>query len=92
MSTTYQAKLVYGVRGYLAEFNDPADATLLKEGNSINNIEYFEGYDIFGEVIAEADGDCCEEITLDTFKDYVADECVFSSKEDFRLYLIVDNY
>ena len=92
MSTTHQAKLVYGVGGYLAGFNDPDDAILMMDGNSINNVEYFEGYDIFGEVIAEVEEDSYEVITLDMLKGIVPDASVFSDLEGFKLYLIVDSY
>lgn len=90
MSKTFISKLVYGVKTDLAEFNDEDDAILLMDGNTINNVEYFESYDIFGEVYVESDG----LINIDSLEvgQLLPDLNVFKKEKGFKLYLILESY
>lgn len=92
MSKTFISKLVYGVKTDLAEFNDEDDAILLMDGNTINNVEYFESYDIFGEVVLYVESD--DLINIDTLEvgQLLPDLDVFKKEKGFKLYLILESY
>lgn len=92
MSTTYQAKLIYGIDARLAKFHSADDKNKLVNDYSINNVEYFYEQSIFGELIAEVEEDDLVAISPDIFKGISPDKTVFSCTEFFKLYLIVDSY
>lgn len=92
MSKTFISKLVYGVKTDLVKFNDQDDAILLMDGNTINNVEYFESYDIFGEVVLSVESDDILNIDSLEVGQLLPDLNVFKKDKGFKIYLILENY
>tara|TARA_R100000541_G_C1897352_1_gene84109 strand:- start:106723 stop:107001 length:279 start_codon:yes stop_codon:yes gene_type:complete len=92
MSTTYVAKLVYGVKESLAEFYCKQDKIDLKNDCEINNVNYYYNLGVFGvELESSEEGDLTK-VNLDTFmrEHSVAD--VIKNHEECKIYLCVDSY
>lgn len=92
MSTTYVAKLIYGVRESLAEFYDDEDLSYLKNGYEINNVKYYYDLGVFGVELESSEEGCLTKVNLETFmKEHNVAE-VIKNHEGCKVYLCVDSY
>lgn len=92
MSTTYVAKLIYGVKESLAVFYDEEDLSYLKNGYEINNVNYYYNSGVFGVELESSEEGCLTKVNLDTFMREHSIKDVIKNHEECKIYLCVDSY
>ncbi len=92
MSTTYVAKLIYGVKESLAEFYSEDDKLYLKDNCEINGVNYYYNLGVFGVELESSEEGRLTKVNLETFmrEHNVAD--VIKNHEECKIYLCVDSY
>lgn len=92
MSTTYVAKLIYGVTESSAEFYDEDDVINLRNGYEINNINYYHELGVFGVELESSEDGCLTPVNLNTFMGEHGLGEVIKNNEEYKVYLCVDSY
>jgi hypothetical protein len=92
MSTTYVAKLIYGVQESLAVFYCEQDKIDLKDDCEINGVNYYYNLGVFGVELESSGEGCLTKVNLDTFMRAHSVEDVIKNHKECKIYLCVDSY
>ncbi len=92
MSTTYVAKLIYGVKESLAEFYSEQDKIDLKNDCEINGVNYYYNLGVFGVELESSEEDLLTEVNLETFMRERSITDVIKNHEECKIYFCVDSY